>query len=121
LFLVDLAIGSIVATIFRICSAGVALMEMTAIIRMTARPGEREPLRQFCAPAFENTAAHPECSSFEALNCVENEDALMLIERWSSIAAHQEFIGGVIASGGLDGLADLLAAEMETLHYLSAD
>lgn len=96
-------------------------MSVTAIIRMTARAGQRESLRQFCAPAFENTAAHPECSAFEALNCVENEDALMLIERWSSIAAHQEFISGVIASGGLDGLEDLLAAEMETLHYQSAD
>lgn len=93
-------------------------MSVTAIIRMTARPGQREALKAFSGPAVQATGQQPECHSVEFLDCVENPDAVMLIERWTSIEAHQEFIGGVIAAGGLDGLEDLLVCDMETLHYV---
>jgi len=96
-------------------------MTITAIVRMTAAPGQRQALREFIAPALDATAAHPECSSVEVLGCLELDDTLILIERWTSVAAHQEFIGGVIASGSLDGLETLLAEEMETLHYSESD
>jgi quinol monooxygenase YgiN len=96
-------------------------MSVTATIRMTARPGQRRALLDFIGPALAATAAHPECNSVEALVCVEDVDAVLLLERWTTVQAHQDFIAGVIQSGGLDGLQDLLAGEMETLHYEVAD
>lgn len=67
------------------------------------------------------TAAQEMCFSVELLAGIENENELILIEKWATVEDHQSFIGGVIEEGGLDALMPLLDGEIETSHYRAAD
>ncbi len=92
-------------------------MSVTAIIKLTAKPGRRDVLEKALEPAVAATGNHPLCIAIELLTCVEKDDELLLVERWTPVQAHQEYISGVIAEGGLNELVELLATDMETLHY----
>jgi quinol monooxygenase YgiN len=92
-------------------------MSVTAIVRMTAKPGQRELLLRAMAGPVSATRAHPQCATAELMSAVENSDEILLVEQWPSVADHQNFINGVIAAGGLDELMPLLAGEIQTQHY----
>lgn len=96
-------------------------MTVKAIIKLTAKAGSRDELMRAMAAPVAATAAHPECLAVELLDCVEDQDQLLLIEQWTSQQAHVEFIQGVIAEGGLEPLLALLATEMETFHYIQSE
>jgi hypothetical protein len=39
------------------------------------------------------------------------------VEHWTSVVAHEKFIDGMIADGGLGDIMPLLAGELESSHY----
>jgi quinol monooxygenase YgiN len=84
---------------------------------MTAKSGQRELLLRAMAGPVSATRAHPQCSTVQLMSAVENGDEIILVEQWSCVADHQDFINGVIAAGGLDELMPLLAGEIQTQHY----
>jgi len=92
-------------------------MSVTAIIKLTAKPGKRAALMSTMAPAVEATRAQSSCLAVDLLACIEDPDDVLLIEHWTSVVAHETFIDGVIAAGGLDEIRPLLAAELQTRHY----
>lgn len=92
-------------------------MSILAIVKLTAKPGLRDSLVETIGPAVATTREQPACTSVELVCGIENEEVLLLVERWQSVQDHQDFINGVIASGGLDEIMALLAADIETSHY----
>ena len=92
-------------------------MSVLAIVKLTAKPGLRDSLLESIAPAVAVTREQPACTSVELLCGIENVEEVLLVERWQSVQDHEDFINSVIASGGLDELMDLLAADIETSHY----
>ena len=59
----------------------------------------------------------PACLAADLLAGIENPDELMLVEHWTSVVAHEKFIDGMIADGGLGDIMPLLAGELESSHY----
>lgn len=94
-------------------------MTITAQVRLTAKPGRREELLEIMVDAIAATRAQPLCSSVEVMKGIEGEDDILLIEQWPSVEDHQHFINGVIEAGGLAPILDILAKDIETLHYRS--
>lgn len=96
-------------------------MAVIAMVRLTATPGQRDALLNAMEAAIEATREHPNCHGVEVLGGIEGGDDVLLVERWTSVEDHQEFINGVMDAGGLDGIMRLLATEIETLHYTLVD
>ncbi len=92
-------------------------MSVTAIIKLTANPGQRGALQEAMVAAVIATGEHPQCLAIEMLAGIENEDELLLIETWASVQDHQDYINSVIAAGGLEGIRAMLASDIETWHY----
>ncbi|NCF20687.1 MAG: hypothetical protein GWP63_20845 [Haliea sp.] len=92
-------------------------MSVTAIVKLTSLPGQRDALVSAMAPAVEATRAQPACLAADLLAGIENPDELMLVEHWTSVVAHEKFIDGMIADGGLGDIMPLLAGELESSHY----
>ncbi len=92
-------------------------MSVLAIVKLTAKPGLRDSLWEVMGPAVAATREQPACTYVDLLCGIENVDEILLVERWQSVQAHENFITGVIASGGLDEIIGLLAADIETSHY----
>jgi quinol monooxygenase YgiN len=92
-------------------------MSVLAIVKLVAKPGLRVSLLEVIRPAVSATREQPACTSVELVCGIENEEVLLLVERWQSVHDHEDFINGVIATGGLDEVMDLLAADIETSHY----
>ena len=92
-------------------------MSVLAIVKLVAKPGLRVSLLEVIRPAVSATREQPACTSVELVCGIENEEVLLLVERRQSVHDHEDFINGVIATGGLDEVMDLLAADIETSHY----
>ena len=92
-------------------------MTVTAHVRLTAKPGRRAELLEIMAGSIVATRVQPLCSSVEVMKGVEGADDILLVEEWPSIDDHMQFINGVIEAGGLAPILDILAGEIETLHY----
>jgi quinol monooxygenase YgiN len=92
-------------------------MSVTAIVKLTALPGKRDALLSAMTPAVDATRAQPACLAADLLSCFENPDELVLVEHWTSVVAHENFINGLIDDGGLGEILPLLAGEIETSHY----
>ena len=92
-------------------------MSVLAIVKLTAKPGLRDSLVETIGRAVAATREQPACTSVELVCGIENVEEVLLIERWQSVQDHEVFINGVIASGGLDEIMAMLAADIETLHY----
>ena len=92
-------------------------MSVLAIVKLRAKPGLRDSLLEVIGPAVATTREQPACTSIELVCGIENAEEVLLLERWQSVQDHEDFINGVIASGGLDEIMGLLAADIETFHY----
>jgi quinol monooxygenase YgiN len=75
-------------------------MSVTAIVKLTSLPGQRDALVSAMAPAVEATRAQPACLAADLLAGIENPDELMLVEHWT-----------------LGDIMPLLAGELESSHY----
>ena len=93
-------------------------MTITARVKLTAKPGRRDELLELMIGPLAATRADPQCSSVEMFIGVEGADDVLLVEQWTSIEAHQQFIGGVIEAGGLTDILAILATDIDTAHYL---
>ena len=92
-------------------------MSVTAIVKLTALPGQRDTLATAMAPSVEATRAQQACLAVDLLAGIEKPDDLILVEHWTSVEAHENFIGGMIEDGKLDDILPLLAGDIETSHY----
>lgn len=92
-------------------------MSVTAIVKLTALPGQRDALLSAMSPSVKATRAQPACLAADLLAGIENTDEVILVEHWTSVVAHENFIGGLIDAGGLNDILPLLAGDIETSHY----
>ena len=92
-------------------------MTITACVRLTAKPGRREELLEIMTDAIAASRSDPLCSAVEIFKGIDGADDVLLIEQWASVEDHRRFINGVMEAGGLTDILDILATDIETLHY----
>ncbi len=92
-------------------------MTITACVRLTAKPGRREELLEIMTGAIAATRSDPLCSSVEIFKGIEGADDVLLVEQWPGVEDHHRFISAFMEAGGLTDILDLLATDIETLHY----
>ena len=92
-------------------------MSITACVRLTAKPGRRDELLELMTDAIAATRSHPLCDTVEIVKGIEGVDDVLLIEQWPSVEDHLSFINEYVEAGGLTDILEILAADIETLHY----
>ena len=92
-------------------------MSVLAIVKLTAKLGLRDSLVETIGRAVAATREQPACTSVELVCGIEYMEEGRLVERWQSVQDPEDFIQGVRATGGVDEIMALLAADIETSHY----
>ena len=92
-------------------------MSVVAIIRIVAKPGQADALVTAMGEPVRLTQENPECSLAELYRSTARPDELVLIEEWTSIAAHQAHFDKLGASGAVTECAQLWAAPPASVHY----
>jgi quinol monooxygenase YgiN len=76
-------------------------MAVTLIVRIKAKPGHGEVIRQLLSPLPPENDIQG-CLGWDIFSNAGDADDIIIFERWASVAAHRSFIEPLIASGGLN-------------------
>jgi len=91
-------------------------MSVIAVIRMHCHAGKGGTLEEALAKPIAVTKENPDCPSIELFVSTDSPDELLLIEEWSSEAAHHKHVENLNAEGMLDA-ANSAMASLENVHY----
>ena len=76
-------------------------MSVTLLVRISGKPGHGGALAGLLRPVpADNDVAG--CLGIEVFASTADPDELLILERWSSVEAHQTFLAGIVEQGGLD-------------------
>ncbi len=67
-------------------------MPLLEIARMRCLPGKGDALAAGLAQGAQIIGGHPGCLEIEVVRGLENPDEFVLLARWESIAAHQDYL-----------------------------
>ena len=95
-------------------------MQTTLIIELEAKADSLAELHTILASVRETLPGTKGCRDFRILQSPDTPAKVTLIEEWSSRAAHQAHISDLVASGGWDALAALLASAPVSTYYEAA-
>ena len=86
-------------------------MSVTMIVNLQAAEGNAEPLRALLQRARDMSANAEGCEAFEVFQGEGDPNRFVMVERWTSIEAHQaNFIANIRGSGHMARIAPLLSA-----------
>ena len=96
-------------------------MGVLAVIHVQAQPGRGADLAIALERPMGVTKDNPDCPSIELFTSAEDPDHLVLIEEWSSEAAHQQHVEKLIANGDLAAADAMYASPPHSVHYPQPD
>ena len=99
---------------------GPMLNPITVHVRITAQPGKSSELKDFLASALPQVRQSPGCHGAQLLADAEQEDALLLIEQWASVARHEDHVAKLQSSGLMDRVMTLAAAPPRSEYFAAS-
>jgi quinol monooxygenase YgiN len=91
-------------------------MNITLLVRIAGKKGHGKDLTQLIRPMPEDNNVEG-CLGMDVFMNASNPDDILLLERWSSVQAHQKFISGIRDAGGLDEMLKH-ADSVERKYYI---
>lgn len=76
-------------------------MSITLLVRISGKPGHGPELTRLLRPLPADNDIEG-CSGWDVFVNANSPDEILLVERWSSVDAHQKFITAAAAAGGLN-------------------
>lgn len=92
-------------------------MSVMAIIKLTAKKGERDTLLDKLQVAVQLTRENSDCQFMKVLLDADDGDVVFFIEQWTSIDAHIDHVQQLEKEGRLETVLEFLSKEIETTHY----
>ncbi len=92
-------------------------MSVLAVIKIDAKPGRGDTLVIAMGEPVRLTQENPECTRAELYRSTARPDELVLIEQWTSIAAHHAHFESLGAAGAVADCAELWAGPPASVHY----
>ena len=96
-------------------------MAVLVVVRATAKPGKGAAVVEMLAPFVGEDTGMEHCSRIEMAVDAGDPDRLLLLEEWTSAAAHKANLAALEAAGGLDDFLALLAEAPERIYYAPLD
>ncbi len=96
-------------------------MSVTALIKLTAKKGQENALEAAMQEPIAATRANPACSRMQLFANTEEGTDFLLVEEWTTIAAHEQHFEDLMGKNVLAPLAEVSEGLPETAHYLKTD
>ena len=96
-------------------------MAVLVLVRAVAKPGKGTDVVDMLAPFVGEDTGMEGCSRIEMAVDGADPDRILLLEEWSSAAAHKANLAALQEAGGLDDFLALLAADPERTYYAPLD
>ena len=92
-------------------------MSVLVLVRAVAKPGKGAAVVEMLAPFVGEDTGMEGCARIEMAVDAGDPDRILLLEEWTSAAAHKANLAALEAAGGLDDFLALLAeAPVRTYH-----
>ncbi len=93
-------------------------MSVTLLVRIQAKPGHGSALTGILKPVpAENDIDG--CQGMDIFANAANPDEVLILEHWSSIEAHRNFLAGLMEEGALDDMLEH-AANVTRTYFVEA-
>jgi quinol monooxygenase YgiN len=96
-------------------------MTVLALIKLTAKKGQEDALDVAMQEPIAATRANPECSRMQLFANTEEPTNFLLVEEWTTIAAHERHVDDLMGKNVLGPMGEVSEGMPETLHYLETD
>ena len=96
-------------------------MAVLVLVRAVAKPGKGTDVVDMLAPFVGEDTGMEGCSRIEMAVDGADSDRILLLEEWSSAAAHKANLAALQEAGGLDDFLALLAEEPIRTYYAPLD
>ncbi|MDE0391399.1 MAG: antibiotic biosynthesis monooxygenase [Rhodospirillales bacterium] len=96
-------------------------MAVLVMVRAVAKPGRRADVVDMLAPFVGEDTGMDGCSRIELAVDAADPDRVVILEEWTSAAAHKANLAALEAAGGLDGFLALLAEAPVRTYYAPLD
>ena len=92
-------------------------MTVLVLVRAVAKPGKGADVTAMLAPFVGDDTGMEGCSRIEMAVDATDPDRILILEEWTSAAAHKANLAALQAAGGLDDFLALLAeTPVRTYH-----
>tara|TARA_B100001123_G_scaffold365756_1_gene424938 strand:- start:28 stop:324 length:297 start_codon:yes stop_codon:yes gene_type:complete len=96
-------------------------MTVTALIKLTAKEGQEDAFEAAMQTPLAVTRANPACSRMQLFANTEEGTDFLLVEEWTTIAAHEQHFENLMGDNVLVPLNEVSEGMPETVHYLETD
>ena len=96
------------------------LNPITVHVHLVAQPGKASELQRFLAAALPRIRQAPGCHGARVLCDTEQEDSLLLVEQWASVARHEAHVASLVEGGLMDQVMTMAAAPPRSEYFASA-
>ena len=96
-------------------------MAVLVLVRAVAKPGKGADVVDMLAPFMGEDTGMEGCSRIEMAVDTADPDRILLLEEWSSAAAHKANLAALEEAGGLDDFLALLAEAPVRTYYAPLD
>lgn len=96
-------------------------MTVLVLVRAVAKPGKGADLTAMLAPFVGEDTGMEGCSRIEMAVDATDPDRILLLEEWSSAAAHKANLVVLTEAGGLDDFLTLLAEDPVRTYHAPLD
>ena len=91
------------------------------LVRAAAKPGKGADVTAMLAPFVGDDTGMDGCSRIEMAVDATDPDRILILEEWTSAAAHKANLAALQAAGGLDDFLALLAEEPARTYHAPLD
>jgi quinol monooxygenase YgiN len=96
-------------------------MSVTVLLEATVKPEEVSNMKSYLAEILPDSRKYEGCKGMEVYFNTEDEDNMILLERWDSRQHHEKYLGWRTETGVMDKLGGMLAGPPSIRYFERAD
>ncbi len=96
-------------------------MAVTVLLTVRTKPGRSDDMLKFLADILPDSRAYQGCISLSTVRDQDDENVIVVVERWESRTAHEEYFAWRVESGTLNASMDYLDAAPDIRYFDETD
>jgi quinol monooxygenase YgiN len=96
-------------------------MSVTVLLEAPVKPEEVSNMKSYLAEILPDSRKYEGCKGMEVYFNTEDEDNMILLERWDSRQHHEKYLGWRTETGVMDKLGGMLAGPPSIRYFERAD
>jgi len=99
----------------------VSKMGVLVLLEARVKPEDVSNMKSYLAEIFPESRAYEGCQAMDAYFSMEDEGAMVMVERWESRPHHEKYLGWRTETGVMDKLGGMLAGPPSIRYFERAD